>query len=132
MEDDWEYLFDLCGYIVIRGVMTPEDVAEANAAVDRHQYELRDNTQHAKGTAFAKQRGEAELAVAAPRRKDLRHMLGASRSSPVRENARTRVARSVPERDLWPRLSNGPRPDSDYTRKRLTKWQPSRQQWPGL
>ncbi len=76
MEDDWEYLFDLCGYIVIRGVMTPEDVAEANAAVDRHQYELRDNTQHAKGTAFAKQRGEAELAVAAPRRKDLRHMLG--------------------------------------------------------
>lgn len=81
MEEDWEYLFDLCGYVVIRGVMTPEEVAEANAAVDRHQYELKDNTQHAKGTAFAqhraKQAAQAALDVPdAPRRKDLRHMLG--------------------------------------------------------
>ena len=76
MEEDWEYLFDLCGYIVIRGVMSSEDIAEANAAVDRHQWELRDNSQHAKGTAFAQQHADAKIPPAAPRRKDLRHMLG--------------------------------------------------------
>jgi hypothetical protein len=30
------FLFDLCGFIVVKGVLTPEEVAAANAAVDAH------------------------------------------------------------------------------------------------
>eukprot|EP00588_Corethron_pennatum_P033783 CAMPEP_0194350094 /NCGR_PEP_ID=MMETSP0171-20130528/107451_1 /TAXON_ID=218684 /ORGANISM="Corethron pennatum, Strain L29A3" /LENGTH=108 /DNA_ID=CAMNT_0039117609 /DNA_START=557 /DNA_END=879 /DNA_ORIENTATION=- len=36
MSDDEKYLFDLNGYIILRGVFTPEEVAEANASIDRH------------------------------------------------------------------------------------------------
>eukprot|EP00961_Rhodomonas_salina_P256166 3462037-Rhodomonas_salina.1 len=32
-----KYLFDLNGFIVVRNVLTPEEVAAANAAVDAHQ-----------------------------------------------------------------------------------------------
>ena len=78
MEEDWEFLFDLCGYIVIRGAMTEAEVAEANLAVDHHQYELKDNAQHAAGTAFAGTAAsrQDQVAADAPRRQDLRHMLG--------------------------------------------------------
>eukprot|EP00587_Corethron_hystrix_P008648 CAMPEP_0113306048 /NCGR_PEP_ID=MMETSP0010_2-20120614/5451_1 /TAXON_ID=216773 ORGANISM="Corethron hystrix, Strain 308" /NCGR_SAMPLE_ID=MMETSP0010_2 /ASSEMBLY_ACC=CAM_ASM_000155 /LENGTH=319 /DNA_ID=CAMNT_0000160629 /DNA_START=469 /DNA_END=1428 /DNA_ORIENTATION=- /assembly_acc=CAM_ASM_000155 len=36
MSDDEKYLFDLNGYIVLRGVFSPEEVADANAVIDRH------------------------------------------------------------------------------------------------
>mmetsp|Transcript_19285 Transcript_19285/g.44693 ORF Transcript_19285/g.44693 Transcript_19285/m.44693 type:complete len:311 (-) Transcript_19285:264-1196(-) len=36
MTEDERYLFDLNGYLIVRGVLTPEEVAEANAAIDRH------------------------------------------------------------------------------------------------
>ena len=35
MTDDEKYLFDLNGYIVIEGLLSPDDVAAANAAIDR-------------------------------------------------------------------------------------------------
>ena len=36
MNDEEKYLFDLNGYIVIRGVFSTEEVASANAAIDNH------------------------------------------------------------------------------------------------
>jgi ectoine hydroxylase-related dioxygenase (phytanoyl-CoA dioxygenase family) len=36
MTADEKYLFDLNGYIVVRGVLTPEEVREANARIDEH------------------------------------------------------------------------------------------------
>jgi ectoine hydroxylase-related dioxygenase (phytanoyl-CoA dioxygenase family) len=36
MSDDEKYLFDLNGYLVVRSVLTADEVAEANEAVDRH------------------------------------------------------------------------------------------------
>ncbi len=31
------YLFDLNGFLVVRGVLSADEVASANAAIDRHQ-----------------------------------------------------------------------------------------------
>lgn len=59
MVEDWEFLFDLCGYIHIPNALTPEEVEAANRAVDNHLHELSPKDQ-----------------TAGPRREDLRHMLG--------------------------------------------------------
>eukprot|EP00287_Rhodomonas_sp_CCMP768_P008358 CAMPEP_0196724322 /NCGR_PEP_ID=MMETSP1091-20130531/6221_1 /TAXON_ID=302021 /ORGANISM="Rhodomonas sp., Strain CCMP768" /LENGTH=314 /DNA_ID=CAMNT_0042066431 /DNA_START=204 /DNA_END=1148 /DNA_ORIENTATION=+ len=53
-----KYLFDLNGFIVVRGVLTPAQVAAANAAIDAHQSEFKGRTDDslrntAKGTPFA-------------------------------------------------------------------------------
>lgn len=40
MTEDERYLFDLNGFLIVRGVLTPEEVAEANAAIDRHEHEM--------------------------------------------------------------------------------------------
>uniref|UniRef100_A0A7S4A995 Phytanoyl-CoA dioxygenase n=1 Tax=Pseudo-nitzschia australis TaxID=44445 RepID=A0A7S4A995_9STRA len=40
MTEDEKYLFDLNGYLIVRGVLTPEEVADANAAIDRHADEM--------------------------------------------------------------------------------------------
>ena len=37
MNNDEKYLFDLTGYLVIEDVLTPQEVAKANEAIDRHQ-----------------------------------------------------------------------------------------------
>ena len=37
MSEDERYLFDLNGFIVIRNVLTPEEIKEANDVIDRHQ-----------------------------------------------------------------------------------------------
>lgn len=36
MTEDEKYLFDLNGYLVIENVMTPDEIAQANEAIDRH------------------------------------------------------------------------------------------------
>jgi ectoine hydroxylase-related dioxygenase (phytanoyl-CoA dioxygenase family) len=36
MSEDDKYLFDLNGYLVVRGVLTPEEVARASASIDRN------------------------------------------------------------------------------------------------
>lgn len=36
MTDDERYLFDLNGYLIVRGVLSPDEIAAANAAIDRH------------------------------------------------------------------------------------------------
>ncbi len=59
MTEDERYLFDLNGYIIIRGVLTPEEVATANAAIDKHQAAMIERSENnpalrnaVKGTAF--------------------------------------------------------------------------------
>ena len=36
MSDAEKYIFDLNGYIVLRGIFSPEEVASANSAIDKH------------------------------------------------------------------------------------------------
>ena len=38
MTDNEKFLFDLWGYVVIEDVLTPDEVALANEAVDRHAH----------------------------------------------------------------------------------------------
>ena len=40
MSDIDKFSFDLNGFIIVRGVFSPEEVAEANAAIDVHLGEL--------------------------------------------------------------------------------------------
>ena len=35
MTEDERYLFDLNGYLVVRNVLTPEEIGDANAAIDK-------------------------------------------------------------------------------------------------
>lgn len=40
MTEDERYLFDLNGYIIVRGVLSPEEVAEVNSVIDNHKHEM--------------------------------------------------------------------------------------------
>lgn len=40
MKPDERYLFDLNGFLIVRGVLTPEEVKEANQAIDNHAKEM--------------------------------------------------------------------------------------------
>ena len=40
MSDDEKYLFDLNGYLIVRGVLTKDEVDEANRAIDNHTKEM--------------------------------------------------------------------------------------------
>ena len=44
MTEEEKYLFDLCGYIVVRNALSPEDIALANEAIDRHAENIRERT----------------------------------------------------------------------------------------
>jgi len=57
MTDDERYLFDLNGYIIVRGVLTPEEVKQANDAIDNHNSEMVERSDKplrnaVEGTAF--------------------------------------------------------------------------------
>ena len=41
MTDNEKFLFDLWGYVVIEDVLTPDEIALANEAVDRHTHLIR-------------------------------------------------------------------------------------------
>ena len=41
MNADEKYLFDLNGYLVIKNVLTPEEVVLANEAIDKHSDQAR-------------------------------------------------------------------------------------------
>ena len=41
LTDDERYLFDLNGYLIVRNVLTPEEVKKANEAIDKHQAEMK-------------------------------------------------------------------------------------------
>ena len=40
MTDDERYLFDLNGFLVVRNVLSPKEVAAANAAIDKHSSDI--------------------------------------------------------------------------------------------
>ena len=42
MNDDEKYLFDLTGYIVVRGVLNQEEIDEANKAIDHYSAEIKE------------------------------------------------------------------------------------------
>lgn len=44
MSDDQRYLFDLNGYIIVRNVLTTEEIWSANAAIDTHRSEMIDRS----------------------------------------------------------------------------------------
>jgi ectoine hydroxylase-related dioxygenase (phytanoyl-CoA dioxygenase family) len=57
MTEDERYLFDLNGYIIIRNVLSPSEVAEANSMIDNHQTAMIERKEASlrnavKGTAF--------------------------------------------------------------------------------
>lgn len=67
MSEDERYLFDLNGYLIVRGVLTPEEVKACNDVIDAHASEMIERTagplrNTLKGTA---------LAGTGPGRKDL-------------------------------------------------------------
>ena len=60
MTEDERYLFDLNGFLIVRGVLTTDEVAEANLAIDRHAHEMversdTDLRNAKKGTRFSGQ-----------------------------------------------------------------------------
>ncbi len=57
MTEDERYLFDLNGFIVIRNVLTPEEIKEANEVIDKYQNQMIERKESAlrnavKGTNF--------------------------------------------------------------------------------
>ena len=68
MNEDEKYLFDLNGYLVLRGVLTKEDVELCNAGIDHHIDQLNEREGSLAG-------GSASLAGTSHRR-DLGGMLG--------------------------------------------------------
>ena len=44
MNEEDKYLFDLNGYIVVRGALSPEDIDLANEAIDRYADQIRERT----------------------------------------------------------------------------------------
>lgn len=71
MTEDERYIFDLNGYLIIRGVLTPKEIQEANKAIDNHAHEMVERSEGAlrnavEGTKFYGQ---------GPGRKDLGRVL---------------------------------------------------------
>lgn len=71
MTDDERYLFDLNGYIVIRGVLSPEEVERANQAIDKHAHEMIERSDPALRNAVK----GSQLYGTGPGRKDLGRVL---------------------------------------------------------
>jgi len=47
LTEDERYLFDLNGFLIVRNVLTPEEVQQANAAIDKHQVNMKDRSDDA-------------------------------------------------------------------------------------
>ena len=67
MDEDDKYLFDLNGYLILRQVLTQDEVAELNVGIDHHAASTVDSGQSLSGDSKA-MRGTS-------RRKDLGGML---------------------------------------------------------
>jgi ectoine hydroxylase-related dioxygenase (phytanoyl-CoA dioxygenase family) len=71
MTEAERYLFDLNGYLIVRNVLTPEEVVAANAAIDQRTHQMIERTDGALRNAV---KGSA-LYGAGPGRKDLGRVL---------------------------------------------------------
>ena len=103
MNADEKYLFDLNGYLVVKNVLTPEEVALANEAIDKHgeQTRIRSREQSFDG-------GSPDL-KGEHGRGDLDGMLhwGRTLVQPVPTHARPSDACPISQRDIRERLPNG-------------------------
>ncbi len=65
MNDAEKYLFDLNGYLVVEGVLPPDEVARANEAIDRHWHQnkirAREETLDGGSTSLRGDQGRGEL-----------------------------------------------------------------------
>ena len=57
MTEEERYLFDLNGFLIVRGVLSPEEIKEANDAIDNHLHDAVERNVDAlrnavKGTKF--------------------------------------------------------------------------------
>lgn len=50
MQAEHKYLFDLTGFVILRGIFGPDEVASANAIIDKHEDELQERTQLLRNT----------------------------------------------------------------------------------
>jgi hypothetical protein len=67
MTEDERYMFDLNGFIVVRGVLSPEQVNEANAVIDNHRDQMIERSdKHLRNTV-----GGTAFSGTGPGRKDL-------------------------------------------------------------
>lgn len=71
MTDDERYLFDLNGFLVVRGVLTADEIRHANAAIDRHADDMVERSDDALRNAV---QGTA-MYGSGPGRKDLGRVL---------------------------------------------------------
>lgn len=71
MTEDERYLFDLNGYLVVRGVLSPEEVEQANAMIDKHSNEMIERSDAALRNAVK----GTKLYGTGPGRKDLGKVL---------------------------------------------------------
>jgi ectoine hydroxylase-related dioxygenase (phytanoyl-CoA dioxygenase family) len=71
MTEDERYLFDLNGYLIVRGVLSPDEVSAANAAIDRHT----DQAVQRNSTALRNAVRGTALYGTGPGRKDLGRVL---------------------------------------------------------
>ena len=115
MNEDERYLFDLNGYLLLRGVLTPEEVAELNSGIDHHSEEM---------TAIDRSlAGESGALSGTSRRKDLGGMLAWERpllralSPPARAPGRQTLSRRHSRHGLPPR----PRPRPHRHGRRLRR-----------
>ena len=74
MTDEENYYFDLRGYLVVRGVLTPDQIAAGNNAIDHFEEQISTRSVDEGGLA----RGSAALSCARGRR-ELGGMLSAGR-----------------------------------------------------
>ena len=71
MTEDERYLFDLNGFLVVRGVFSPQEVKEANEAIDKHAHEMIERSDPALRNAVK----GTQMYGTGPGRKDLGRVL---------------------------------------------------------
>lgn len=71
MTDDERYLFDLNGFLIVRGVLSPEEVDEANAVIDRHADDMIERSD----ASLRNAKKGTQLYGSGPGRKDLGQVL---------------------------------------------------------
>ena len=62
MNDDERYLFDLNGFLVLRGVLSAEEVATMNAAIDHHDADLNERD----GSLVGESKADSEAGPPSP------------------------------------------------------------------
>lgn len=71
MTEDQRYLFDLNGYIIVRNVLTPEEIKAANQAIDNHAHEFVER----KDDELRNAKIDSKMRGLGPGRKDLGRVL---------------------------------------------------------